>query len=134
MSWLEISQALGLAFVIGMIAYVYAVILTDPDHIFENLRKWAERILPPFLFRPLIGCEKCVAGQIALWTLVFKLVKNLWLLHRATGQTFRQLLPHGAENWVDFIVEINFLLGLLVITSAIYFTMIMKKIHRWTNK
>lgn len=120
----ELLSALYLALAIGMIAYVYAVIMTDPDQIFEHFRKWAEAHLPSFLFMPLIGCEKCVAGQLALWTLIFKLVKNYWLIHRATGLTFQ----------ADFLLEINFITGALVITGAIYFTTIFKKIHSWTKR
>lgn len=121
----ELIQALSLAFAIGLIAYVYAVIMTDPDQIFESFRKWAERVLPHWLFYPLIGCEKCVAGQLALWTLIFKLVKNYWLFHPATGLTTKPIL---------FILEINFISGALVITGAIFFTTIFKKIHSWTKR
>ena len=32
---------------------------------------WLELHLPEWLFKPLIGCSKCVAGQWALWLFPF---------------------------------------------------------------
>lgn len=77
-----------LSFLIAVCAVTYVCILTDPGMIFCELYKWlderlnsidqpcsatCERCRKPswwkkFLFKIVIGCEKCFAGQAALWT------------------------------------------------------------------
>lgn len=58
---------------IAVLAFTYTHLLTDDEMIFSRPYHLAERQLPAWLFKPLIGCEKCVAGQLALW---FFLVAN----------------------------------------------------------
>jgi hypothetical protein len=63
---------------IAAIAYTWVNILTAPDMIL-NREKFsvyltAEKHLPSWLFKPLIGCDYCVSGQIGLW---YYLVKYL---------------------------------------------------------
>jgi len=61
-----------LALNIAVVAYIYSVILTEPGMILNLLYRWLDSMnekgtLPDWLFYPLIGCSKCVSGQIALW-------------------------------------------------------------------
>lgn len=66
----------------AVVAYVYVTILTKPGHI---LHKWAlllekelieETFIPYYkrkehwLYKPLIGCELCCAGQLSLWSCI----------------------------------------------------------------
>lgn len=68
-----------LAFKIAVIAYVYSVILTEPGMILSEFYKWIESFkLPDWLFKPLIDCYKCVAGQMALWIFFFQPNYNFW--------------------------------------------------------
>lgn len=64
------------AFLCATIAYVYAEILTEGGMILNRWYKLLERRVGrwPFIFKPLIDCSKCVAGQVALWSypLVYK--------------------------------------------------------------
>jgi hypothetical protein len=64
---------------ISVIAVVYSYVLTFPGEIFFNLYKLlhkafqtdereAKGLYPHPIFKLLIACEKCVAGQIALWS------------------------------------------------------------------
>lgn len=48
-------------------AFVFSQILTSPEHILGALDAWLERNLPEDLYKPVIGCQYCVAGQWALW-------------------------------------------------------------------
>lgn len=52
---------------IAVVAWVYAEMLTEAGMIFNRPYVWAQEHLPDMLFRPLIGCVYCVAGQMALW-------------------------------------------------------------------
>ena len=63
-------ELIKLSFAIAIIAFTYSVILTEPGMLLEKI---ASRLayLPQWLFYPLIGCEKCVAGQMALWYCAF---------------------------------------------------------------
>ena len=71
-----------LAFLLGIGAYVYTNWLTEPHQIFHGIYMWLKKVLKykereeagksihP-LFMVLIYCEKCVAGQWALWIFLF---------------------------------------------------------------
>jgi hypothetical protein len=51
---------------ITVIAFVFSYILTDEGEIMA----WYYRLilrLPDWLFKPLGGCGRCLAGQIGLW-------------------------------------------------------------------
>lgn len=53
--------------VLAIGAFAFSNILTMPDHILGPVSAWAERVFPEWLYKPLIGCQYCVAGQWALW-------------------------------------------------------------------
>lgn len=58
----------GLA--VALVAYVYAMILTEPGMLLNAWYNFLDVKLgrrKHWLFKPLIGCFKCVAGQLALW-------------------------------------------------------------------
>ena len=55
---------------LAIAAFTYSEILTEPDMILSYPYQWAER-LPQWLFKLLIDCSKCVAGQWALWLFPF---------------------------------------------------------------
>lgn len=57
---------------IAVIAWVYVRILTQPDMILDWWSRWLhDRIQNDWLLKPLVDCESCVAGQIALWSFPF---------------------------------------------------------------
>jgi hypothetical protein len=65
-----------LALNIAIIAYVYSVILTEQGMILNFLYRWLDGLnetnkLPDWAFYPLIGCSKCVSGQMAFWYYIF---------------------------------------------------------------
>ena len=51
---------------IALIAWVYSTLLTDAGMVLERLYMLLMK-LPDWLFKPLIGCSYCVAGQFSLW-------------------------------------------------------------------
>ena len=71
-----------LLLLIAIFSFVYTNILTQPDQIFSGLYKFLYRFFKTderneaglsafWLFKIIIHCEKCVAGQLALWFTVF---------------------------------------------------------------
>lgn len=56
---------------IAVCAFVYVVLLTEPYYIFGDLYGYLEKRLPWYIFKPIMGCEKCVAGQLALWSYLY---------------------------------------------------------------
>lgn len=58
------------AIIIGIIAWVFVIILVDEGMIFSW---WWDVIngLPQWLKSPLGACEYCVAGQMSLWYYLF---------------------------------------------------------------
>lgn len=55
---------------IGITAYVFTMILTDPDMIFGWYGKLLDK-LPSWIAKPLGKCEYCLAGQMALWYYIY---------------------------------------------------------------
>jgi hypothetical protein len=70
---------------IGIIAFVYSVLCTEGGMIFNRPYLWLQSNLPDYLYKPLIGCEKCVAGQMAFWYYIINNYKSLtinsWFEH-----------------------------------------------------
>lgn len=63
----------------GVIGFVIAEILTEPEMILYPLYKFLDSKIGkyPYLFKPIIGCGKCVAGQVGLWGCIFAQSKNI---------------------------------------------------------
>lgn len=67
---------------IAIAGFTYSYILTQPGEIFAGLNRVLSRLfktderlnsgrpLHP-LFKLLIGCEKCIAGQLAFWSYLY---------------------------------------------------------------
>lgn len=58
------------AILIGITAWVYVDILTRGEMILGKLSQYLYEKLPLWLYKPIIGCSYCVAGQVALWYLI----------------------------------------------------------------
>ena len=64
-----------IAFQIAVIAYVYAAILTRPEMILGDVFGFLTQVAVDFprtekFLKPVMLCVHCVAGQMALWTLI----------------------------------------------------------------
>lgn len=51
----------------AIVAFVYADLLTDDSMFFGWLYSTMEKYSPRWIFLPVIGCSKCVSGQMMLW-------------------------------------------------------------------
>lgn len=65
-----------IAFSCGIIGYVFINVLQEPDNLLSGFRRFMvreheQRHLPAFVFHILCRCEKCFAGQAALWFYLF---------------------------------------------------------------
>lgn len=56
-----------LSSVLSIGAFTFSNILTQPEHLLGKVTAWLEDHLPEYIYKPLIGCQYCVAGQWALW-------------------------------------------------------------------
>ena len=72
----------------GLVAYVYCHILTSPGMILGWWGKFLDNKIGlkscrpvMWLWKPLIGCHECVAGQIALWSYFFIPDTYIWYQH-----------------------------------------------------
>lgn len=64
-------QTLAFAGVTALIAVIYKnYLLAEPLHWFL---RWGERWERRWFFKPVWGCPKCIAGQLALWLYFFQL-------------------------------------------------------------
>lgn len=109
-------QIVNEAAAIAVIAFTYAVILVEPEEILERFYKLIYKLAnktksecePPkfrWWFKPVIDCEKCVAGQIALW---YYLIKY-----------------RSAYNFIDH---------LLLICTSIFIVTFIKLIYKWIQR
>ena len=55
-----------LAFLIAIFSYTYTNLLTEPNMIFNGLYKNLNKWMPRWLFYPVIHCEKCNSGWVAV--------------------------------------------------------------------
>ncbi|MFT4203491.1 MAG: hypothetical protein QM610_06205 [Chitinophagaceae bacterium] len=69
------------ALTVGIGAFTYTHILVGPGMLLEKVNDWAQLHLPPWLYKPIIGCEKCVAGQWALWSYIAVFDRYDWKWH-----------------------------------------------------
>lgn len=71
---------------LAIAAFTYSEILPSPGMLLNNIYDALERKVPAWLFKPLIGCCKCVAGQWALWLYIiffhqqYNLVMHVWVV------------------------------------------------------
>jgi hypothetical protein len=90
-----------LSFLISITAFVYSYILTQPTELFSGLYRLLDSVFKTDernnkglgmhpLFKLLIGCEKCVSGQWALWIYLILNFKN-YLNLEFTGIIFHLL-------------------------------------------
>jgi len=104
-----------LLMLIAVFAFIYSNILTEPNMILSGWYKWLYKVFKTdkrneqgkgyhWLFMILVHCEKCIAGQLALW---FTLI----------------------ANWFDIVVNHDYSLIVVIIfsiTLCILFTLIIK--------
>jgi hypothetical protein len=97
---------------IALVAFVYSEMLTEPGMILNWIYKLLDKHLPTFLFKPLIGCFKCVGGQLSFWAFLV-LFSNQY-----------RHVPLGVDVFKLVFIHIYF------VCLTIFFTEIICKIHR----
>lgn len=106
---------LDIAIISALIAFVYAVVLVQPG---EILSGWSSFIFGAtwnehteknhWIYKVLLGCEKCIAGQICLW----------WFLRR---------------NFYSYSID-KVIIHIFTICLGIFLTIIIKKIYNECQK
>lgn len=59
------------ALILGAWGFVLSELLVEDGAIFSRVAFFLNTRLPQWIFKPLMGCSKCVAGQWMLWFCVF---------------------------------------------------------------
>lgn len=117
-------ELIKLSFAISIIAFTYSVVLTEPGMLLEKIAAWLAYFLPEWLFMPLIGCERCVAGQMALW---------YYLLSHVHISDYWHELFLGAKT--KFIIVDYSLKGhLFVVCLSIFIVTFIKPIYSWMQR
>lgn len=101
---------------IAIIAIVYRRILA-----YEPILNWwfklGMKFSNYFFYKPIWGCEKCFAGQLALWTYLLNAIfinKDIWL--------YKIIEPYTIQH-------LSLLEMLIFVTSTILMTAIFAKIY-----
>lgn len=89
------------ALFISLWAFLFTGPLSAPGEVFGWLKDFLNP-LPLWLYKPLIGCAKCHAGQVALWGQAFE-----WYSGRGFDFTFILLAVGGAYalERLDTLIE-----------------------------
>ena len=105
MNPIEISIAAAL------IAVLYAVVLASEDTPLNRWFRWLERMREAggwrsWIASPLGACEKCVAGQLALWSSILingghDPASILWHLAAASGAVLSAPFIAHAYRWMQ---------------------------------
>lgn len=106
-----------LLILIAIFAYVYSNLLTEPNQIlsgvykklysfFKTDKRLMEGRGPHWLFKILIHCERCIAGQLALWFTLF-------------GNWFSILIEPDAFMFFKVIFSITFAILMTIIIKAL---------------
>ncbi len=101
-----------ISFCVALVGFTYSVILTDGGMILDFWYIFLQRkVSNEKLFNVLVGCSKCVSGQLALWVFFFTPYFN-W--------------------WHEFHFEWA-IIHLLFIIITIWFSLILNKFHKWLS-
>jgi len=60
------------ALYISLWAYLFTGPLSEPGEVFGWAKGYIYKTCPEWLYKPLTGCAKCHAGQVALWWQVWQ--------------------------------------------------------------
>ena len=115
------------AFFIAVIAYVYREVLSR-----ENILNWwfkfGLRFEKRFFYRPIWGCEKCFAGQLAFWIYLLNWLSNGLNENAPFWRFVFFLIPkYGLEDY-------NVLSGVFSISLSILLTLILTKLIKQIEK
>lgn len=95
------------AVILGVWGFALADILAQNGHIFSRLNVWAFENLPEWVYKPLIGCSRCIAGQSMLWFVIVYSVQNggeLFNLFQYVGYIGLSIITaHFLSNLNQFI-------------------------------
>lgn len=108
------------AFVFAVIAYVYREILSR-----EKILNWwfmfGLRFENKFFYKPLWGCEKCFAGQLAFWAYFFNMVSINFDVKAPFWRVVFFVIPKYNMN------EFNLVLWVFSVSLTIFITFIISK-------
>ena len=108
------------AVVFAVIAFVYREILSR-EKILNWWFKFGLRFEKRFFYRPIWGCEKCFAGQLAFWTFFLN-----WLsTNFDTNAPFWRLIFFFIPKYDK--TDFNVLVGLFSVSLTIFITFLISK-------
>jgi hypothetical protein len=80
MDFVDLLFAIIYGITCGVIGFVWCIVLTDKGMIFNRLNRYLHNTLNTqkqileaeysWMYKILIGCERCFSGQFALWTYI----------------------------------------------------------------
>lgn len=76
-----------------------------------------------FFYRPIWGCEKCLAGQIAFWTYLFGWIASYLNTNSPFWSFLFKLIPQYQQN--DF----NVLNGLIFVFVSVFLAKSIAKLY-----
>ena len=110
------------AALIAVFAVVYRLILA-----YEPILNWwfmfGAKFEKRFFYRPIWGCEKCLAGQIAFWTYLFGWIASYLNTNSPFWSFLFKLIPQYQQN--DF----NVLNGLIFVFVSVFLAKSIAKLY-----
>lgn len=110
------------AALIAVFAVTYRLILA-----YEPILNWwfmfGAKFEKRFFYRPIWGCEKCLAGQIAFWTYLFGWIASYLNTNAPFWSFLFKLIPQYRQN--DF----NVLNGLIFVFVSVFLAKSIAKLY-----
>ena len=114
------------AVVFAVIAFVYREILSR-EKILNWWFKFGLRFEKRFFYRPIWGCEKCFAGQLAFWTFFLNWLSTNFDTNAPFWRFIFFFIPKYGKN--DF----NVFVGLFSVSLTIFITFLISKTIKKLN-
>lgn len=111
------------AFCIAVFAVVYRIIIAD-EAILNWWFRFGLRFEKRFFYRPIWGCEKCFAGQIAFWVYLCSWVVSYLSAIAPISALFYKVVYIPRQEYF------NVFSGVVFVSVTIFFTVILSKLYQ----
>ena len=114
------------AVVFAVIAFVYREILSR-EKILNWWFKFGLRFEKRFFYRPIWGCEKCFAGQLAFWTFFLNWLSTNFDTNAPRWHLICFFIPKYGQT------DVNVVVGLFSVSLTIFITFLISKTIKKLN-
>ena len=114
----DMSTLILYGFLIAVFAVSYRLVLA-----YEPILNWWFRFglnySSRFFYRPIWGCEKCFAGQIAFWTYLFSWIASYLNTNAPFWRFLFKIIPNYQHENYNALNGLIYVFGVVLITNVL---------------